>query len=76
MKAESMREASGIKELKGDSRSDIEDSTDNMEVSSGNPLKQWKAHKTNVCSGNNGGTAHQNGTGHGGRRVHHALYDV
>ena len=50
MKAESMREASGIKELKGDSRSDTEDSTDGealrgMEVSSGNPLKQWKAHK-------------------------------
>ena len=45
-----MREASGIKELKGDSRSDTEDSTDGealhgMEVSSGNPLKQWKAHK-------------------------------
>ena len=45
-----MREASGIKELKGDSRSDTEDSTDGealhgMVVSSGNPLKQWKAHK-------------------------------
>eukprot|EP00731_Ephydatia_muelleri_P028199 Em0019g1072a len=50
MKAESMREASWIKELKGDSRSDTEDSTDGealhgMEVSFGNPLKQWKAHK-------------------------------
>ena len=50
MKAESMREASGIKELRRDSRSDTEDSTDGealhgMEVSSGNPLKQWKAHK-------------------------------
>eukprot|EP00731_Ephydatia_muelleri_P032793 Em0024g337a len=50
MKAESMREASGIKELKGDSRSDTEDSTDGealhgKDVSSGNPLKQWKAHK-------------------------------
>ena len=45
-----MREASGIKELKGDSRSDTKDSTDGkalhgIEVSFVNPLKQWKAHK-------------------------------
>ena len=76
-----MREASGIKELKGDSRSDTEDSTDGealhgMEVSSGNPLKTVEGTQTNVCSGNNGRTAHQNGTGHGGSSVHHALYNV
>ena len=48
MKAESI--CKGSKELKGDSRSDTEDSIDGkalhgMEVSSPNSLKQWKAHK-------------------------------
>ena len=56
MKAENTRKTSGIKELKGDSGSDIEDNIEGetlygKEVSPPSSLKQWKAHKPMYVEG-------------------------